>query len=181
MNVSLAYPEGFELLPEIQAIADRQAKSAGGSFIITQSMEEAYRDADIVYSKSWAPMQIMLRRTELLRENASDELKQLEKEGLNYNAKFTDWECTEQLMKLTRNGKALYMHCLPADITGVSCKSGEVQKEVFEKYRIQTYLEAGYKPYIIASMIVNNRFSDPCRVLKSMIEKPSNFRTTLTD
>ena len=45
-------------------------------------------------------------------------------------------------MNLTQDGKALYMHCLPADITDVSCKAGEVSAEVFEQYRIPTYHEA---------------------------------------
>ena len=86
------------------------------------------------------------------------------------------WECTEELMNLTRNGSALYMHCLPADITRVSCEHGEVQKEVFEKYRIQTYIEAGYKPYIIASMILNSRFEKPIELLKKIELKNVNFR-----
>lgn len=176
MDVRLAYPKGFDLLPEVIAIAENQSKAAGGSFTLSHSMEEAYENADIVYSKSWAPMHIMLRRTEMLRSDSENELKQLEKEGLSYNAKFTDWECTEKRMQKTRDGNALYMHCLPADITGVSCAEGEVQKAVFEKYRIQTYIEAGYKPYIIASMIVANRFRDPEALLRSISESPIGFR-----
>jgi N-acetylornithine carbamoyltransferase len=65
------------------------------------------------------------------------------------------------------------MHCLPADITDVSCKAGEVSAEVFEKYRIETYKEAGYKPYIIASMILNNRFKNPEKILAYL--KKRNF------
>jgi len=68
-------------------------------------------------------------------------------------------------MQRTKDSSALYMHCLPADISGVSCHKGEVQKEVFEKYRLLTYQEAGYKPYIIASMIMNNRFENPASLL----------------
>ena len=68
-------------------------------------------------------------------------------------------------MKLTKGGKALYMHCLPADISNVSCKEGEVQDTVFERYRVETYKEAGYKPFIIASMIFLGRFKDPAKVL----------------
>jgi ornithine carbamoyltransferase len=62
------------------------------------------------------------------------------------------------------------MHCLPADISGVSCESGEVQKEVFEKYRIKTYVEAAYKPYIIAAMMLANRFSDPAGTMAAKIK-----------
>ena len=63
------------------------------------------------------------------------------------------------------------MHCPPADISGVSCKQGEVSESVFEKYRIDTYKEAGYKPYIIAAMMVANKFDNPGSVLKELFDK----------
>jgi ornithine carbamoyltransferase len=74
-------------------------------------------------------------------------------------------------MKLTRNQNALYMHCLPADISGVSCKQGEVSAAAFEHYRIKTYQEAGYKPYIIAAMMLANRFNNPYDILMSLLER----------
>jgi ornithine carbamoyltransferase len=101
-------------------------------------------------------------------------LKDLEIEGLNHNSKYKEWECTEKMMNLTKDKNALYLHCLPADISGVSCKEGEVQKEVFEKYRIQTYKEASYKPYIIASMILNNRFKQPASLLNRLLNNKKN-------
>ncbi len=61
------------------------------------------------------------------------------------------------------------MHCLPADISGVSCEKGEVSEEVFEQYRISTYLEAGFKPYIIAAMMFTNRFRNPAEVLEKLL------------
>ncbi|MDD2238212.1 MAG: knotted carbamoyltransferase YgeW, partial [Kiritimatiellae bacterium] len=130
-----------------------------------EGMEEAFRDADIVYPKSWASYQVMGKRTDLLRARDTEGLKELEKSCLAENANHMDWECTEEKMKLTRDGKALYMHCLPADITDVSCKHGEVAASVFERYRIETYKEAGYKPYIIAAMILACRFKDIGAVL----------------
>jgi ornithine carbamoyltransferase len=68
-------------------------------------------------------------------------------------------------MLLTKDGEALYMHCLPADISSVSCNLGEVSAGVFEKYRTETYIEAGYKPFIIAAMILANRFENPSEAL----------------
>lgn len=168
MDVSLAYPEGYNLIPEVEKTAAKQAKENGSKFEIVNSMEEAFKDADIVYPKSWAPYAVMGRRTELLKAKDMDGLKALEKEALANNAKFKNWECTEEKMKLTKGGKALYMHCLPADITGVSCKEGEVAATVFDRYRIDTYKEAGWKPYIIASMIMNRRFKDIAAVLEAM-------------
>jgi ornithine carbamoyltransferase len=110
----------------------------------------------------------MERRTVLLQNNDSAGLKSLEQECLANNAKFKNWECTEEKMKLTKDGKALYMHCLPADISNVSCKEGEVADTVFERYRIETYKEAGFKPYIIASMILNNKFKNAGAILEKL-------------
>ena len=126
-------------------------------------MEAAFKDADIVYPKSWAPFQVMERRTELLKKSDKDGLKALEKECLANNAKFTSWECDRAKMNLTKDGKALYMHCLPADITDVSCKAGEVSAEVFEQYRIPTYQEAAYKPFVISALMFLARIEGPRR------------------
>jgi knotted carbamoyltransferase YgeW len=171
MHVSLAHPEGYDLIPEVEKIAKKNAVESGGSFTKVTHMEEAFRDADVVYPKSWAPYKVMERRTELLIKSDKNRLKDLENECLANNAKFTSWECDEKKMKLTKNGKALYMHCLPADITGVSCKQGEVAKDVFEKYRIHTYLEAGYKPYVIAAMIIMSKFSNPAQLMGHLVSR----------
>jgi knotted carbamoyltransferase YgeW len=171
MNVVLARPEGYGLIPNVVEQAGKQATESGGSFHVTGSMEDAFASADIVYPKSWAPYHVMERRTELLRSNSTDGLKELEKECLANNARFRGWECTEAIMKLTREGKALYMHCLPADISGVSCAQGEVQDSVFERYRIATYREAGFKPYVIAAMILAAKFASPDLLLKEVIAR----------
>jgi ornithine carbamoyltransferase len=63
------------------------------------------------------------------------------------------------------------MHCLPADISGVSCAQGEVAKDVFEKYRLATYSEASYKPFIIAAMIFLTRMQNPMKKLEKFIGK----------
>lgn len=73
-------------------------------------------------------------------------------------------------MKLTKNGKGLYMHCLPADITDVSCEHGEVAASVFDRYRVETYKEAGYKPFIIAAMMLTTRFPNVPEMLANQIE-----------
>ncbi|WP_435928099.1 knotted carbamoyltransferase YgeW [Dryocola sp. BD613] len=170
MDVTLAHPEGYNLLPEVIDVASKNAASSGGSFRQVSSMEEAFKDADIVYPKSWAPWQIMQQRTELLRNSDSEGLKALEKTCLAENARHQRWHCTEEMMALTRNGNALYMHCLPADITGVSCERGEVEASVFERYRIPTYKEASWKPLIVAAMILARRFEDPADVLARRVE-----------
>jgi len=170
MNVSLAFPEGYGLIPEVIEQAKKQSAQSGASFEVVNRMEEAFEDADIVYPKSWAPFHVMQRRTVLLNQNDKPGLKDLEKECLENNARFKNWECDERKMRLTKNGEALYMHCLPADITDVSCAQGEVSKDVFEKYRLATYAEAGYKPFVIAAIIFLSRIKDPVKKLRSIVE-----------
>ncbi|ABZ75210.1 aspartate/ornithine carbamoyltransferase carbamoyl-P binding domain [Shewanella halifaxensis HAW-EB4] len=170
MDVTLAHPEGYDLIPEVVEEAKKNAVASGGSFTQVDTMAEAFEGADIVYPKSWAPYQVMGKRTELLRANDEAGLKSLEQECLAQNAKHKDWHCTEEMMKKTKKGEALYMHCLPADITGVSCKEGEVEEAVFEKYRIATYKEASWKPYIIASMILNRKYANPGTILQQLLD-----------
>ena len=170
MDITLAYPESYELIPEIVDIAKHNARNSGGNFKIVNSMEEAVKDADIVYPKSWAPFHIMQERTKLLQAGDKAGLDALEQSCLAENAKFKNWEYNEKMQKLTKQKDALYMHCLPADISGVSCKEGEVDGKIFEQYRIKTYKEASFKPYIIAAMMFTNRFEYPVQVLKSILE-----------
>jgi len=161
MDVTLAHPEGYEVMEDVVEVAKANAKEFGGKFEITHSMAEAFKDADVVYPKSWAPFKAMEKRTELYGNGDTEGIKALEKELLAQNAEHKDWECTEEMMKLTRDGKALYMHCLPADITGVSCEAGEVAASVFDRYRDPLYKEASFKPYIIAAMIFLAKVKDP--------------------
>jgi ornithine carbamoyltransferase len=113
----------------------------------------------------------MQKRVPLLHSGDQAGLKDLEKACLANNAKFKDWECTEEKMKLTSGGKALYMHCLPADITDVSCKAGEVAATVFDRYRDDTYREASYKPYIIAAMIALGKLENPAATLTRLLDR----------
>ena len=171
MNIKLAYPEGYGLIPEIVYSAREYAEKSGGSFSISHSMSDAMEDADIVYPKSWAPFHIMQQRTELLKASDKTGLGDLEKTCLENNARFKDWEYNEDMQRLTKNNNALYMHCLPADISGVSCIAGEVSSDLFEKFRIKTYMEAGYKPYVIAAMMVTYKFERPGEILKALLER----------
>ena len=171
MEVVLAHPEGYDLLPETMVSAGDFAHASGGSFRVTHDMKDAFDGADIVYPKSWAPMAVMQERTRLLRAGEKQALKDLEQACLAQNASHMDWECTEAMMALTRNGNALYEHCLPADISGVSCKQGEVAASVFERYRLHTYQEAGFKPFVIASMIFNSKIKEPAAKLSSFYKE----------
>jgi knotted carbamoyltransferase YgeW len=171
MDMVLAHPPGYDIMPDVEEVAVKNARASGGTFRKTNRMQEAFKDADVVYPKSWAPFAAMEKRTDLYGNGDMDGIKALEKELLVQNAAFHDWECTEDLMKKTRDGRALYMHCLPADITGVSCREGEVAASVFDRYRDRLYAQAGYKPYVVAAMILLARFADPAAKLSHRLQE----------
>jgi len=167
MEVGLAHPEGYELPDEIINIAEENTKKSGGKFYKTDEMMDAFHDADIVYPVNWTPYTAMKKRTELYDNGDDNGITALEKEVLKQNAKFKDWQCKENMMEMTKNGKALYMHYLPADITGINCESGEAAASVYDRYREQLYKQAGNKPYITAAMM----FLSKCNNLEDMLKK----------
>jgi knotted carbamoyltransferase YgeW len=171
MEVVLAHPEGYDLMPETEEIARKNAEQSGGSYRKTTSMKEAFEGADIVYPKSWASYAAMEKRTALYGDGDMDGIKVLEKELLTENAQHKDWECTEDMMSLTKEGKALYLHCLPADITGVSCAEGEVAASVFDRYRVPLYKQASHKPYVVAAMIFLSKIKKPGETLETLINR----------
>jgi knotted carbamoyltransferase YgeW len=171
MDVVLAHPKGYSLLPETIEVAKKNAKEAGGGFRTVSSMEEAFEGAHAVYPKSWAPFAVMEERTRLVEKADKRALDDLEKSCLSENAKFKSWHCTGSLMSRTKD--ALYLHCLPADISGVSCAEGEVEAGVFDRFRTPLYRQAGYKPYVIAAMILTSRVPDPAACLARLIKGPT--------
>ena len=108
-----------------------------------------------------APFDAMVERT--ARHDAGDHtgITELEAQLLERNAEHRDWTVTSQLMRTTRDGEALYLHPLPADITGVSCDAGEVDADVFGRHRASLYRQAGNKPYAIAGMLFLQKMADP--------------------
>ncbi len=177
MDVVLAHPEGYEIMEDVEEVAKKNAAETGGSFTKTNDMAEAFKDADVVYPKSWAPFSAMEERTILYGNGDQEGIDRLEKELLAQNAEHKDWVCSEELMATTKEGKAMYMHCLPADINDVSCVDGEVEASVFDRYRDDLYIEASYKPYIIAAMIFLAKEKDPQAVLQALADqaKPRQY------
>ena len=178
MDVVLAHPEGYEIMPEVEEVARTNAQRSGGSYRRVTSMDEAFEGADIVSPKSWAPYAAMEKRTDLYAQGDTAGIQALERELLAQNAQHKDWSCTEARMARTKAGKALYLHCLPADITGVSCQEGEVDASVFDRYRVPLYKEASYKPYVIAAMILLAQCEHPVEMLREL-EKRGRVRKKL--
>ena len=98
----------------MRKVAADNAEKSGGSFTKTNNMAEAFKDADIVYPKSWAPFAAMEKRTELYGNGDTEGIKALEKELLAQNAEHKDWACTEELMSTTKTAKLFTCTaCLP--------------------------------------------------------------------
>ncbi len=98
IDVALAHPPEFKLMPHIIEQAQKNADEVGVKFNITQEMDEAFHDADVVIPKSWGPL-----------VHTQDE-----KEGIALIDNYPDWVCNERRLELTKK-HSLYMHPLPAD------------------------------------------------------------------
>jgi N-acetylornithine carbamoyltransferase len=119
MNVKLAHPPEYKLMPDILDQARDNAKKSGGAFDITDSFDEGFKDADVVYPKSWGAL---LTTT----DNA---------ESARIGKQYTDWITDARRMKLAKD-HAVYMHCLPAD------RNIEVADEVIDGPQSIVYDEA---------------------------------------
>jgi len=98
MDVVLSYPEKFELMPDIVDQAREQARKYKTGFEIVNDMEEGFRDADVVYAKSWGPLMTTTDPGE------GKILQDLHK----------DWITDARKMAAAKDD-AIYMHPLPAD------------------------------------------------------------------
>jgi len=98
LDIVLAHPGEFKLMPEIIDQAREQARKYRTGFEVMDDMEAAFKDADIVYAKSWGP----------LLTTADPE------EGKRIQDEYKDWITDERKMALAK-GDAIYMHPLPAD------------------------------------------------------------------
>jgi len=153
-RVVLAHPEGYRLLDGPLAAARKHAAESGGSFEVVDSMDDAFRGADAVYPKSWGPWMLMQERVEANRKGDKARMADIERRALEQNAKHRDWICDERRMALTAGGKALYMHCLPADI------GAEVSPGVMERYRVDVARQANKKAYVIMAALAASKIRD---------------------
>jgi len=120
MDVTLAHPPEYHLMPETTQAARENAARGGGGFRVVDSIEEAFRGADVVIPKSWGCLDTM-------GANPA--------ESLRIAKQYTTWICDSARMKLARPD-ALYMHPLPAD------RGNEVTDEVIDGPNSVVYDEA---------------------------------------
>jgi N-acetylornithine carbamoyltransferase len=120
MEVVLAHPPEYGLMPETLAAAFENARRGGGKFTVVDDMDEAFGDADVVIPKSWGCLDTMGEKPE---------------ESLRIAKQYTGWICNAERMKLARPD-VLYMHPLPAD------RGNEVTDEVIDGPNSVVYQEA---------------------------------------
>jgi ornithine carbamoyltransferase len=119
MEVTLAYPEGYDLPDWAIKQAKENAEKHGGSLTITHNMEEAYREAEVVIPKNWGSW---------VTNPKSEVVDALLESGKT-------WKCTEKMMKLAHK-EVRYMHALPAD------RGNEVEDSVIDGPHSIIYDEA---------------------------------------
>jgi N-acetylornithine carbamoyltransferase len=98
MHVRLTHPPEFGLQPDVLAQAEDNARRSGGSFELLDDFDAGFRDADVVYPKSWGCM--------LTTEDPE--------ESARIGARYRDWIADEARVASSRDD-AMYLHCLPAD------------------------------------------------------------------
>ena len=168
MDVVLAHPKGYNVMDKVIDVAKENAEKSGGSFTISHDMKEAFKGADVVCPKSWASYSVMEQRRDLLHAGDFEGLDALEKSCLLENAEHMNWEYTKEVEELTNN--ALYMHPLPADVTGLNCEHGEVTREVFDSHLKDTYHQASFKPFVMMAMIWLSKFKNPIEKIEEILK-----------
>lgn len=153
-EVVLAHPEGYRLMDDTLETAQRHAAASGGRFRVTGSMDDAFSGADAVYPKSWGPYDLMMERVAANRARDKAAMGEIERRALERNAAHRDWICDERRMATTRGGKALYLHCLPADI------GAEVTPGVMNAHRVNVAREANKKVYVIMALLAVAKVPD---------------------
>ncbi len=119
IDLVLAYPPEFNLMPDVIKQAQQIAQENNTTIEFTDSMNDAFKDADIVYPKSWGVLELFGKP----------------QEALKLAKKYQSWQCNSERMKLTRE-HSIYMHCLPAD------RGNEVTDEVIDGPRSVVFQEA---------------------------------------
>ena len=140
IDVVLAYPHGFELMPEVMERAEAAAAEAGSTITVVHDMDEAFAGADVVYPKSWG-------RIDAFRD---------EQQALAESAEFRDWICDARRMSLAAPD-ALYMHCLPAD------RGTEVTDEVIDGPQSVVYDEAENRMHTAKALMALTMGGYPAR------------------
>lgn len=118
MNLTLAYPEKYDVDPEYMEFAKTQAARSGAKITVTHDIYEASKDADVIYAKSWGSSMMSKEEDQKYREQFK-----------------RDWCISRKHFDLAKPN-AIFMHCLPAD------RNQEVTDEIIDGPMSIVYDEA---------------------------------------
>ena len=116
MHIAVATPSGYKPDPNVVALATADAREAGTQLIVTESIEEAVRDADIIETDVWTSMGQEEESAKRLRD-------------------FQGWIVDAAMMAKAKK-EAIFLHCLPAH------RGEEVSAEVIDGPQSVIYDEA---------------------------------------
>lgn len=103
-DIVFAHPPEMRIDPEIEAQVKANAATYGGSYQVSDNMEDAFEASDVVYAKNYVALDLVPPVS-----------KQPEKEEMmKLFGKYKDWIADEKRMNLAKP-TAQYMHCLPCE------------------------------------------------------------------
>ena len=176
MDVQLACPPGFELPEDVIANAIKSTKTSKGKFRQSQHFKKSLHDADIVYMIPWASKPITeLTENESISSDQSVLLSEENRQDDQQGFKPEKWTMTPKKLRLTKEGKALVMRWpvrfaeqdTDDDMTGIDFPEVKLDMYVAKRLHLETF--------IIASMILANKFSNPSNLLQEMINNEKNL------
>lgn len=129
-DVTFVHPEGYDLPSDVVKRAKSFTVEAGGSFTETDDRTKAFRDADVVYAKSWGS----------IHDYGNPDRERSRKE------KLTSWTVTKEDMMTTNDG--VFMHCLPVR------RNVEVSDDVLDSKRSRVTDQAENRLHVQKSILV---------------------------
>lgn len=116
IDVSVASPAGYMPKEEILEIANTSAKEGNSTLVVTDNIEEAVKDADVVMTDVWASMG---------QEAEAKARKEI----------FKNYQINDRVMSHAKED-AMVMHCLPAH------REEEITAKIFEEHANVIFEEA---------------------------------------
>ena len=139
-------PKDLQIDPEVLAYCQKEANKSGGRLEVLDNIDEAVKDADVIYTDIWVSMgedeSLYKPRVEML----------------------APYKVTTEMMKKSGKKTTLFMHCLPSyhdfetDVAKLKNEQGidirEVEDEVFRSAQSVVFDEAENRMHTIKAVMV---------------------------
>ena len=139
-------PKSLQIDPEVLDYCQKEAQKSGGKIEVLDNVDEAVKDADVIYTDIWVSMgedeSLYKPRVEML----------------------SPYKVTQEMMKKTGKETTLFMHCLPSfhdfetEVAKAKKEAGidirEVEDEVFRSKNSVVFDEAENRMHTIKAVMV---------------------------